>query len=110
MTGHTVPVGHCAACGADHHPVARHCPRCRGVVHRAERTGRGVVLTWTVVARPPNGSDVPQRVVLVQLDRDDQDQEGAFVLAATDDATLQTGHRVDLQSRPDGRVQAERTA
>jgi uncharacterized protein len=99
-------------------PIAQHCTKCNRFQlypssicsHCQARTlefapvdGRGVVMSWTHVRRPPNADfrdEVPYVIALVRLD------EGPIVMArtnegiATDDVGRVTLSGTDHSSRP----------
>jgi uncharacterized OB-fold protein len=63
-------VSACARCGALDPGGRASCPGCGGELLSRAVSGRGSLLSWTIVRRPPAGFDAggPYAVALVELD------------------------------------------
>jgi len=64
----------CRACRAFHHHPRRWCPHCWSHdLEWAEPSGRGTVVTYTIVHQPPSpGFDVPYVLAVVRLEEGPQ--------------------------------------
>ena len=85
---------YCSACAAFQWPVRAACPRCGAPLAWRDASGRGTLVTWSIVNRAVNPElkdDAPYVVAFVELD------EGVRVFTNIVDAkpeTLRAGLRV----------------
>ncbi|MBW3581939.1 MAG: hypothetical protein KY455_02465 [Euryarchaeota archaeon] len=83
---HMITVSRCDD-GHRTHPVRRDCPACGADMHPVVIEGKGTVITWTRIERPPEGFKTPQLVVLVRLEAEREEKDPPVVLAAVADTT-----------------------